>query len=307
MKPAGYPIGALALLLLVGGAFVHWLLIPALLALAVTVLLCLYRPPEECLGVLYRCGRLRRFIDPDSWCLLIPIVDRLGPPISLQQRPTQISLHDLLTADRVPIDVEFTVIYRRDLRAAARTSRYQALSWPEEAWGSIIRTFLTEAAVTAAGGMTHEEMLSPEGREQLRRRVNELLAPRARLLGIVVGPEHGVSITALKATPPVWDARVAQKAADIQGDALARRLRPVIEEAVRQRPGVAHDAYLLHLAAALCQEGKAPQIVLTPNDESGPAGPGHPPLGAGRPPGPLPGSRPDRGVDESKVTILRTR
>jgi len=88
MKSAGCILWGLAVALLTVAAFessLIWMGAPLLgIALSFSLLrLCLYRPPENHLGVIYKFGRLSALAGPDQWIVAIPGIHEIKDPISL--------------------------------------------------------------------------------------------------------------------------------------------------------------------------------------------------------------------------------
>lgn len=260
----GFAVGSL-----IAAAFeasLIWVAAPLLgLALSYSlVCVCLYRPPEDHLGVVYQLGRLWRLVEPDQWALVLPGVHSIRAPISLHIRRVAVTLSDLLTQDQVPLDCELIAFYRFDLRFADVDFQSQALRTPEEGWNSVIKTVLQETANEAISGIPFQHLLTPGGRNRLKRILSRLLSERVGHLGLVVNQQTGVSIQMLRPANAIWQAMQDRWAAVSLGEAALARVLPMLRE-VSQQPEIGWEALLLEWAAVMAKEGRAPQMLVTPD------------------------------------------
>lgn len=259
---------ALALLILATlQSSLIWVAAPLLgVALSYSLLrLCLYRPPENHLGVVYKCGRLSALVGPDLWTVAIPSIHEIREPISLHLRRTEVSLRDLLTEDGVPVDCELLVYFQLDLRIARADFCVQALRIPNEGWNSIVKTALQEIAGEVVGGVNCDELLNPTGRGRLKGALSALLAERLQGLGMVINPQRGVSVQVVRPAGTIWQAMLDKLAAESLGEAAVSRLLPMLDELGKRTPGVTWEALLLQWAAAATKEGSVPQVLIAPN------------------------------------------
>ncbi len=274
MKPVGYLLWGLVLASLITAAFafsVIWVAAPLLgLSLSYSLLhLCLYRPPEDHLGVIYQLGRLWRLAEPDRWIFVLPGVHTVKTPISLHVRRMPMALSDLLTQDQVPIDCELIAFYQLDLRLADADFQSQALRIPEDGWNSVIKTVLQETANEVIGGIPFQQLLTPVGRSRLKRTLSALLAERVGRLGVMVSRQTGVSIQMLKPADAIWQAMRDRWAAVSLGEAALARVLPMLQELSRRHPEIGWEALLLEWAAVMAKEGTVPQALVAP--DQGPA------------------------------------
>lgn len=259
---------ALALLILVTlQSSLIWVAAPLLgVALSYSLLRgCLYRPPENHLGVVYKFGRLSELAGPDQWTVAIPGVHEIKEPVSRHLRRAEVSLCDLLTGDGVPMDCELLVYYQLDLRLARADFRAQALRIPNEGWNSIVKTALQEIAGEVIGGVNCDELLRPAGRGRLKRTLSALLAKRLEGLGLVINPQRGVSVLSVRPAGAIWQAMLDKLAAESLGEAAVSRLLPMLDELGKRNPEVTWEALLLQWAAAATIEGGVPQVLIAPN------------------------------------------
>jgi hypothetical protein len=274
MKSVGYILWGLALASLITTAFefsVIWIA-ASLLGLSLSYSLlhtCLYRPPEDHLGVIYQLGRLWRLVEPDRWIFVLPGVHTVKAPISLHVRRVPMTLSDLLTQDQVPIDCELIAFYQLDLRLADANFQSQALHIPEDGWNSVIKTVLQETANEVVGGIPFQQLLTPVGRNRLKRTLSALLAERVGRLGLMVSRQTGVSIQMLKPADAIWRAMRDRWAAVSLGEAALARVLPMLQELSQRHPEIGWEALLLEWAAVMAKEGTVPQVLVAP--DQGPA------------------------------------
>jgi hypothetical protein len=229
---------------------------------------CLYRPPEDHLGVIYRFARFSRLVGPDEWCFIIPGIHEVKDPISLHVRRLEADLSDMLTQDQVPIDCKLTVYYQRDLRHADAHFRSQALHIPDKGWDSIIRTVLQETANEVTSGITFQQLLTLRERRHFKWTLSALLAERVRHLGLVINPKTGMSVQVLKPADAIWQAMVDRSAAVSLGEAALARIHPMLEDLSQRHPEVAWETLLLEWAAAVTREGTVPQVLVASDQGS---------------------------------------
>lgn len=274
MKSVGYILWGLVAVSLISTIFkpsMIWVAAP-LLALALSYSLfriCLYRPPEDHLGVIYQFARFSRLVGPDQWVFIIPGLNEIKDPISLHLRRVAVNLADLLTQDQIPLDCKLLVYYQLDLRCAAAGFPVQALRIPDEGWNSIIRNVLQETANEVTSGIAFQQLLTPRGRRHFKWTLGALLAERVRHLGLVINPRTGVSMQMLKPAHAIWQAMVDRLAAVSLGEAALARVHPILEDLSRRQPETAWEALLLEWAAVAAKDGTVPQVLVAPT--GGPA------------------------------------
>jgi len=259
-------------LILLGAAWVALIVAFKLVALGIVALVlllflflvlrgCMFRPQENHVVAIYRFGRLSRLVGPEKWTYLIPGVDVVRKQISLDPHRVEISLSDLWTKDRIPINCELVVFYQVDVRRAREDFRPQALRIPNEGWNSIVKTVLQEVTAGAVGFQTLDQLISPDGRADLKQALSMLLANRLKGLGMVVNPQRGVSVGALQPADTIRRAIEELGAAGALGEAAGARLRPTLDELSRQGLGIGLDVLLLELAAAVVKDGAVTQAL----------------------------------------------
>ena len=274
MKSVIYILYGLVIASLIAALFkpsLFWVALPLLaLALVYTFIhACIYRPPENHLGVVYQLGRLWRLVDPSRWVFVFPGIHSVKDPISLYTRRLVVSLSDLLTQDQVPVDCELIVFYRLDLRLADADFLSEALHIPAEGWKSVIKTVVQESANEVIGGITSPQLLTPCGRNRFRQILNALLAERVQSFGVVISRQTGVSLQMLKPSELIWQAMRERLAAVSLGEAALARVLPMLQELSRQHPDVGLEALLLEWAAVMVKEGAVPQVLVTPDQGPG--------------------------------------
>jgi len=230
---------------------------------------CLYRPPEDHLGVLYRFDRFARWVSPHEWVVVIPCIDEIHPPVSLQFRRLAVTFRDLLTQDQIPIDCQALVYYQIDLRWADVHFIPQALGISDAGWDAMVEGTLREIAAQVVGSRRLQRWLCPAGYRDLKQTLGAHLADQVRSQGVIVSPHTAVSIQALKPAETILRAMTDRFAADASGEAALARVRPVVEELTRRRPELAWAVLLMEWAATAVQQGHMPQIVVASTDGLG--------------------------------------
>lgn len=270
MKPVTYISYGLVIALLIAALFepsLVWIAVP-LLALALAYAsfrACIYRPPEDHLGVVYQLGRLWRLVDPNRWIFVAPGIHSVKDPISLYTRRLVVSLSDLLTQDQVPVDCELIVFYRLDLRLADADFLSEALQFSAEGWNSVIKTVVQESANEVVGSITSQQLLTPSGRKRFRQILNALLAERVRRFGLIIDRQTGVSLQTLKPADPIWQAMRERWAAVSLGEAALARVLPMLQELSQQHPDIGWETLLLEWAAVMAKEGAVPEVLVAPD------------------------------------------
>jgi regulator of protease activity HflC (stomatin/prohibitin superfamily) len=270
MKSVIYILYGLIIALLIAALFepfLFWAAVPLLgFALAYTLTrACIYRPPEDHLGVVYQLGRLWRLVEPNRLIFVLPGVRTVKDAISLHVRQVTVCLPDLLTQDQVPIDCELIVFYQLDPRLAVTDFQAQALRISEGGWNSAIKTVLQETAGEVIGGIPFQQLLKPSGRHRLKRALGALLAERLQRFGVVVDQRTGVSLQALKPADVIWQAMQERLAAVSLGEAALARVLPMVQELSQQHPDIGWEALLLEWAAVIAKEGAVPQVLVGPD------------------------------------------
>lgn len=269
MKSLGYILWVLAagaLVLVTFQPALIWLAAPLLvLALLYSVIqLFLYRPPENHLGVVYRLGRFSHLVGPDEWTFILPGIHRINPPASLNMRRLEVTLTDLLTEDKFPIECRLLVFFRVDLRLTDPGFRVQALSFSIREWEAVVRSVSQETAAELTGNLNLQQLLSPDGRNRLRQALARLLSGKLHRLGLAVDPHTGVSVQMLKPEDAIWQAMNERLSSLSLGEAALARVYPMLEELSQRHPEVAWNALLLELAAAMNKDGTPPQLLVAP-------------------------------------------
>jgi regulator of protease activity HflC (stomatin/prohibitin superfamily) len=273
MKAVNYVVWVVAAASLIAVAIepdLIWAAAPLLaLALCYTLIrACIYRPPENHLGVVYQLGRLWRLVEPNRWIFVFPGIHSVKDPINLYMRRVVVPLSDLLTQDQVPVDCELIVFYRLDLRFANASFQAEALQIPGGSWNTVIKAVAQETASQVVGSITSQQLLTPAGRKRFRRILNALLGERVQGFGLVVDRQTGVSLQMLKPADLIWQAMRERLAAVSLGEAALARVLPMLQALSRQDPDIGWETLLLEWAAVMVKEGSVPQVLVKP--EQGP-------------------------------------
>lgn len=228
-----------------------------------------YRPAENHVGVIYRAGRFKRFVDPNRWVFTIPWLDTVHKESSLDMRTVQLSLKDVYTREKIPVDVDLKIFYLVDLREVTPAQRMQALRFPVEAvWDELVRTAINEfVRHSIFVARSFEELVTARGRRDLKMQLSAALAERVRGFGILLNPRFGVNIVDIQPNDAYRRALMEESAAAALGSAAAFRLAPMLEKLFAQNQEKAMAALMLQIASAVAKSGEVPDVIFPNTDE----------------------------------------
>jgi regulator of protease activity HflC (stomatin/prohibitin superfamily) len=233
----------------------------------------LYRPMENHVGVIYRCGRFNRFAGPDHLTGLIPLLDSVQQEVCLDIRITQIQLKDVYTRDHIAVDLDLKIFYIVDLRKVSPELRLDALRLPSErTWDQIIHNSINDIARnTTLLAKSFDELNSPEGRDYLKIALSAALHERVKAFGILVKPRTGVGIVDLQPNAEFRKALMENSAAKALGAAAVNRLGPFMEQRFDLKQEKAIATMFMQIASAIVRGEEIPAILM-PNSNAYPAG-----------------------------------
>jgi regulator of protease activity HflC (stomatin/prohibitin superfamily) len=223
----------------------------------------LYRPTENHVGVIYRCGRFNRFVDPDRWVFTIPWFETVSQETKLDMRTIQISLKDIYTREKIALDVDLKIFYLVDLREADAERRIQVLRFPtESAWDEIVRTGINDVARNMIFiTKSFEELVTQDGRSYLKQALSSALAERVHGFGALLNPRFGVNIVDIQPNEEYRRAMKEESVAKAIGSAAAIRLEPLMEQFSDKTKEKAFFTLILQIAAAVAKTGQPPDII----------------------------------------------
>jgi len=229
----------------------------------------LYRPTENHVGVVYRFGRFNRFVDPNRLVFTIPWVESVADETRLDMRTAQVSLQDLYTREKIPLDMDIKIFYLVDLRVVEPERRIQVLRFgSDKAWDEIIRTAINDIARNVIFiTKSFEELISREGRSFLKETLSTALVERVRGFGILLNPRFGVNIVNLQPNEEYRQALMEESAAKAIGSAAAIRLGPLLEQFHEQKRDKAIFALIMQIASAVAKNGQSPDIIFPSTDD----------------------------------------
>lgn len=197
---------------------------------------CLYRPPESCIGVIYRpADRQYRFVSRDEWTIVIPGVEQVLEPVSA--RMTAIKTHHttVLTADRHPVEIAVDWAYRLDPREVRADFRKQFLEITAQGmWPAVISRRLNDMVGEVLMRRTYAELLSDGGRRDLKDALGEAAEARLRGFGLCLNPATGVILQFARPTARVLRAREERIAAQDDGPAARDRVADLVNYLVER-------------------------------------------------------------------------
>jgi len=229
----------------------------------------LYRPSENHIGVIYRCGRFNRLVNPDQITFLFRPFDTVKLESRLDMRTAQISLRNIYTFEKVAVDVAFKVFYQVDLRQVDADRLIQVLRFPtENAWDEIIRTAVNDISRNLVFiSKSFNELNSKEGRATLKQTLSSEVASRVRSFGILINPRYGVNMVDLQPNEEFRQALMQASAAEALGLAAASRLKPLADQFIEQNQEKALIVLLMNIASAVAKNGVIPDVIYpTPNE-----------------------------------------
>lgn len=227
-------------------------------------LLYRYSPPENKLGIIYaaRYGRERfhSFVTEDEWIWLGALNGRyLLKEFRLGPRTAHIFLKNVLTADRVYLELELKVFYRVDPRNATLRNRIQVIGMPNHE--APVRTHVEERVRNEILiQFTAEEALSHRGRKNIRSAISALVAEKVKGMGITINPQYGAAIINMQPHELYQRALQEEAAALSQGQAAYKRVAPSLQNLDAAQ---ALQVLYTHLASTMTKTNTMPEQVYT--------------------------------------------
>jgi len=250
-----------------------------------TIMNVFYRPTENHVGVIYsRWGKFRRFAHPNTWTLVSPLGECIAQEVRLDMRTAKITLENVLTRDKVAIDLELKIFYSVDVREVHEDRRIQVLRFESErAWEEIVKTGITDIARNVIViSRSFDELATEAGLSYLKQALSGALAQRVRGFGILMS-RFAVNIMNLQPNETFQQALQDESAARSFGNAAADRIRPLFEQFSDQDQKKAFLTLVMQIAAAVAKNGQSPDIIFPNSDDylsgGGLTGNGHDPMG----------------------------
>ena len=225
-----------------------------------------YSPQENHLAIVYseRQGqkRFHRFIDETQrapigprWLTQLYVLKEfyLGP------RTAHILLSDVLTADRVHLELELKVFYRVDPRKTTPANLVQVLNMADAGLEGIVRTNTQEKVRNDVFlRFTEAELFSLRGRKNVRTVLSSLISERVSGFGIMVDPRFGVAIMNMQPNAIYYRAMQEESAAIAQGNAVLKRVAPSVQNL---SVNDAVQMFYTHLASTMTKTDNIPSSV----------------------------------------------
>jgi regulator of protease activity HflC (stomatin/prohibitin superfamily) len=228
----------------------------------------IYRPAENCIGVIYRLGRFCRLATPDRLTLIGPF-EEVIKEVSMDMKTALISLRDVLTRDQILTDLELKVFFTVDLRKTAPDRLLQAVRFESDnAFEQIIKTNTNDIVRNVVfASRDFAELNSVRGRAWLKETLSREIGQRVKGFGIIVG-EFGANIAGFQPNASYLEALKERSAAYTQGQAEFERNRPTLTAAQELTREPAIINMLLSLASTIAKTGQIPEIVFPDNSAS---------------------------------------
>lgn len=225
-----------------------------------------YSPKENHLAIVYseRHGqaRFKRFIDETERVWLGPkAITHLYvlKEHSLGARTAHIFLSNVLTADRVHLELELKVFYRVDPRKAVPANLVQVVNMPDAGFESIVRTNTEEKVRNDVFiRFTEDELFETRGRKHLRTALSSRISERVSGFGITVDPQFGVAVMNMQPNAIYQRAMQEESAATSQGNAVLKRVTPSLQNLSLEQ---ALQVLYTHLASTITKTDNIPNHV----------------------------------------------
>lgn len=246
-------------------------LLPCLLALNIVVIRFVwrhcYRPPENHLGVVYRFGRFRNFVEPDNWTFLLPKIDRVHREISLYMRTADLQLAKVELLDGLTVDVRLKVFFMVDVRLASPGNFVQVMKFEGPEWTEMIKTSAEDIVRNQVFlQSTYAEILVQRKNVEIKKRISQDLSHRMRGFGIIINEDRGAMPINIQPSSTYIKAVQASRAATPLGEAALERLRPVLGALSQIKHEDARTTLLLELASKIVEVDNLPDIMLSPTE-----------------------------------------
>ncbi len=227
-----------------------------------------YSPKENHLAIVYseRHGynRFKGFIDesqrvwlgPKFFTRLYVLKEHyLGP------RTAQIHLSNVLTMDRIYLELDLKVFYRVDPRKADPANLVQVVNMPATGFEGIVKTNTEEKVRNDAFiRFTEDELFGLRGRKNLRTALSSLISERVSGFGITVDPRFGVAVMNIQPNQFYQQAMLEESAATSQGNAAFKRVAPTLRISAQQ----AQQLPYTHVASTMTKTGTMPSTLYMP-------------------------------------------
>jgi len=183
-------------------------------------------------------------------------------------RTAKITLENVLTRDRVAVDLEMKIFYWVDVRQASKDRRIQILRFENDApWDEIVKTGITDLVRNVIViSRTFDELATDAGLSYLKQALSGALAQRVQAFGILMN-RFAVSIMSLQPNKVFLQALQERSAARALGNAAADRVRPIFEQFNDQDQRKAFLTLLMQIASAVAKNGQSPDIMLPNLDD----------------------------------------
>lgn len=227
-----------------------------------------YQPPENHLGVIYRLGRFHRFVNPDEYILLFPLLDHVHREIDLYMRTAEIFLENVELQDGLAVDMRFKVFFKVDPRLTNPENFLQVLKFEGHEWTEIVKTGIEDIARNQVFLALDQDLLNTMRRNRsIKKMMSKEIAIRLKGFGYIINEEHGVMLVNVRQNRTYFEAIQKSKAATPLGNAALDRLRPVLDALKHMRHEDARSTLLLELASKIVEADELPDVFLTSSDE----------------------------------------
>jgi regulator of protease activity HflC (stomatin/prohibitin superfamily) len=215
-----------------------------------------------------RWGKFKRFAHPNQWTVLSSAIECVEKEVKLDMRTAIVRLENVLTHDKVAIDLDLKVFYSVDVRQVHADRLIQVLRFESErAWEEIVKTGITDIARNVVViAHAFDDLATPGGRSYLKQALSSELAHRVRAFGILMN-RFAVNIMNLQPNEMFQQALQEGSAARAIGNAAAERLRPILEQFKDQDQQKALRTLVMQIASAVAKNGQSPDLFFPSSDD----------------------------------------
>ncbi|RIL12342.1 hypothetical protein DCC79_01870 [bacterium] len=206
----------------------------ALAVCSVVVLACshfMYRPPENCFGVVFRpADRRYRIVGRNAWTVVLPGVERKREPVDARMAVIKTHHPNVLTADGRVIEIAVDWAYHLDPRTVRTDFLLQFMEISEKGmWQMVISRRLNDLVGSVVLRHRYASLLEDAGRAALKRDLGVEAEALLRRFGLRHEAETGVILQFAQPPARVRRAKEDRAAAWEDGPAARDRVGDLVD------------------------------------------------------------------------------
>jgi len=208
-------------------------------------------PDNQVIAIL-RGGAYERVEGP-GLVLALPFIESFGPILDLWRvRREEFRVTHLPTRDKVYVEVKVTIYFRIDPRVVEdRVLASQAFYFSDEEWRNVLSDLIAVVLRDLIARLEVKALCDPTYLAWLQRGAELRLRDRARTYGMVLEPQRGVLIEAMRMPDSLQEAVVRARRLEVEAQAIV-----AFKEAVGPSP--LPEA----LAVAILEDKRTPGVIL---------------------------------------------